>query len=67
VAHGKVRGYAPVTRLAPPAECGGKWGICRRGGGVAMTIDQPVKGFQGFRKVWWKPEDEKPFPDWKTP
>ena len=67
VAHGKLRGYAPVTRLAPPEECGGKWGICRRGGAVAVTIDRPIQGFQGFRKVWWEPKDEKPFPDWKTP
>ena len=24
-------------------------------------------GFRGWRRVWWSPEAERPFPDWKTP
>jgi len=60
VAHGKLRGFAPVTRVAPGA-------ICRRGGAVACTIDEPIPGFRGLRKRWWCRELEKPFPDWKTP
>lgn len=63
VAHGRLRGYAPVTRLAA-TERG--WAICRKGGSVAVTIDEPIPGFRGFRKVWWTIFDEKPFPDWKT-
>jgi hypothetical protein len=63
VAHNRLRGYAPVTRLGFQD---GKWVICRRGGGVACTIDETIRGFQGFRKVWWQPEAEKPFEDWKT-
>lgn len=63
VAHGKLRGYAPVTRLSRE---GGKWAICRKGGAVAVTIDKPIPGFQGFRHVWWNRSEEKPFPEWKT-
>jgi len=72
VAHNRLRGYSPVTALRfVPGEYGpterGKWAICREGGAVAVTIDEPIKGFQGFRKVWWKPEAEKPFPNWREP
>jgi hypothetical protein len=65
VAHGRLRGYAPVTALSFSMEHG-KHVICREGNAVAVTIDQPIKGFQGWRYVWWKPEDEKTFPNWKT-
>lgn len=67
VAHNKLRGYSPVTRLGRTDEQSPRWVICREGGAVAVTITSPIKGFQGFRKVWWKPEDEIPFPDWREP
>ena len=63
VAHGKLRGYAPVTRVA---EWEAGWAICRRGDAVGVTIDEIIPGFRGYRHVWWKREDEKPFPEWKT-
>lgn len=64
VAHGLLRGYSPVTRVhLSPSGKGGA--ICRRGGGVAVSIDQPIPGFRGLRKVWWRREDEYPFPDWQ--
>ena len=69
VAYGRLRGYAPVTRLGFQD---GKWVICRRGNAVAVTLSdesglyKEVRGFQGFRKVWWQSENEIPFPDWKT-
>lgn len=82
VAHGRLRGYAPVTvvmrSVCPEGEFTvseslqdklgerGKWAICRRAGAVAVTIDQEIRGFQGYRKVWWRREDEVPFPDWQT-
>ena len=59
VAHGQLRGYATVTRVEPGC-------ICRRGGAVACTIDEPVPGFRGLRRVWWQRKAERPFPDWKT-
>lgn len=64
VAHDKLRGYAPVTKVVFFQF---KWHIIRKGGAVAMTIDEKIPGFRGFRKVWWKREQEKPFKDWKTP
>ena len=66
VAHGKLRGYAPLVgteewcRLRPSVHC-----LMRHGGAVAVTIDEPIRGFQGWRYRWWSPEDEKPFPDWR--
>jgi hypothetical protein len=47
VAWGRLRGYAPVTRLAA-TERG--WAICRRGDAVAVTIEQAVPGFRGWRR-----------------
>jgi hypothetical protein len=63
VAHGRVRGYAPVTRIARTAN---GFGICRRGGAVAVTIQEPVRGFQGWRYRWWEDAAEVEFPEWKT-
>jgi len=76
VAHGRVRGYSPVTRLGRTDQSefhesnkiniGHQWIICREGNAVAVTIPEVVRGFQGWRYVWWKQEDEIPFPNWKT-
>lgn len=63
VSHGRLRGYAPLTRVMP-TERG--WGLCREGGAVAVTIDAECPGFRGFRKRWWDRAIERPFPDWKT-
>lgn len=68
VAHGRLRGFAPLVtlelrcRLAPSRSC-----LLREGGARAVTIDEYIRGFQGFRYRWWKREDEKPFPDWMRP
>lgn len=59
VAHGLLRGYAPVTRVVPGA-------ICRQGGAVACTIETPITGFRGWRKRWWTREAEREFPNWMT-
>jgi len=64
VAHGRLRGWAPVTRVEHPAE---GFIICREGNAVACTIAEPIPGFRGLRVRWWKREDEIPFPDWKKP
>ena len=60
VAHGKLRGYAIVTRVTNGA-------ICRKGGAVACTISQLIPGFRGLRKRWWDRAIEEPFPAWKIP
>ena len=68
VAHDKLRGYAPLVgrevrcRLRPEMAC-----LLRRGDAVAVTIDEPIRGFQGFRYRWWDVAKEKPFPSWKVP
>ena len=59
VAHGRLRGWAPVTRIQSGV-------ICRRGGAVACTIDEPIPGFRGLRQRWWDRSLERPFPDWET-
>lgn len=63
VAWGRLRGFAPVTRVRAT---GRGWAIMRRGGAVAVTIDERIPGFQGWRAVWWPREAERPFPDWQT-
>lgn len=62
VAHGLLRGYAPLVRLAT-TERG--YALCRKGGAVAVTIPQAIPGFRGWRTPWWKREDEVPFPRWR--
>jgi hypothetical protein len=66
VAHGKLRGWSPVTRVHRPMmrEAGA---ICRRGNGVACTIPESITGFRGLRVRWWPREIEVPFPDWRVP
>ena len=63
VAHGKLRGWAPVTRVKTSYGQGGMIG--RMGGAVAVTIPEIIPGFRGLRERWWNREDETPFPDWK--
>lgn len=46
VAHGRVRGYAVVTGIERYHR---GFAIVRRGDGVACTIPEPVRGFQGWR------------------
>lgn len=62
VAHGKLRGWSPVTRV--------QWGdgsgvICRRGDAVACTLPFDIPGFRGLRRVWWNRKQEIPFPNWR--
>ena len=66
VALGKLRGYAPLVAreircsIRPDKSC-----LIRRGGAVAVTIYEPIRGFQGFRYRWWLRRDERPFPEWR--
>lgn len=64
VAHGRLRGWAPVTKVERSA--GGEWIICRRGDAVACTLAGiVVPGFRGLRRRWWPREDEVAFQDWR--
>jgi hypothetical protein len=66
VAHGKLRGWAPIVAVRRP-HMRRESVICRRGGAVAVTLAAPIPGFRGLRKRWWQREEELPFPDWRTP
>lgn len=66
VAHGRLRGYAPLVRmetrcrLARDRAC-----LLREGDAEAITIPEPVRGFQGWRYRWWERDAETPFPNWQ--
>ncbi|MER9768989.1 hypothetical protein NKJ09_23325 [Mesorhizobium sp. M0189] len=92
VAHGRLRGYAPVTALrglsfdakhggdgvrgvyldaaeieaSPPYHPVDQWCICRQGDAVAVTIPEPINGFQGWRYCSWLRVQEIPFPNWRA-
>lgn len=67
VHNGKLRGYAPLVRIDRFPEDGRAYDLIRKGGAVAVTVDEFIQGFRGFRYRWWKYEDERPFPDWQIP
>jgi hypothetical protein len=65
VAHGKLRGWAPVTRVQVCPD--GSFVICRRGDAVACTVPFAIPGFRGLRRVWWDRAIEQPFENWRKP
>lgn len=67
VAHGRLRGYAPLVRLEERQFSGSHKGcvLVRGGGAVAVTIARGIRGFRGFRYRWWDRTEEQRFPDWK--
>lgn len=70
VCEDRLRGYAPITRIMFDQNSvrNGKSHLAfvREGGAVAVTIDEKITGFRGYRRRWWNRADEMPFPDWKT-
>lgn len=67
VAHGRLRGYAPLVRLERRCKLApSRWCLLRQGGAEAVTIDEPIRGFQGWRYRWWERDQERPFTDWQT-
>lgn len=69
VAHGMLRGYAPLKYIGAGERFGGKPGslaLIRRGHAIAVTLDDPIRGFQGVRYRWWDRDLERPFPRWKV-
>jgi hypothetical protein len=65
VAHGKLRGYAPLVRIE--RYNGQEYALVRHGGAVACTINEVIRGFRGWRYRAWPYEDERPFPQWQQP
>lgn len=77
VAFGQLRGWAPLVRFADAEEAIRRFGadpskgdrnysLLRRGGAVACTLRDPIKGFQGYRYRWWDRKNELLFPTWQT-
>ena len=67
VAHGRLRGYAPLVGVEQPCHLNrGRSCLMREGGAVAVTIPRPITGFMGWRYRFWDRIDEVPFPDWQT-
>lgn len=69
VCEGKLRGYAPLYSIETGSS---RWPrlsyyLVRHGGAVAVTIDEDIRGFRGFRYRWWDRAAERPFPSWRTP
>jgi hypothetical protein len=64
VFNGKLRGYSPLIRVARTDR---GYALVRGGGAVACTIDRTIIGFRGFRYRDWRYEDERPFPEWRSP
>lgn len=64
VCEGRLVGYAPLVRVLYDEKRfrNGQAPLCfiRRGGAVACTIDEPIRGFRGWRERWWNRADEKP-------
>jgi len=40
--------------------------LVRRNGAEAVTISDPIVGFQGWRYRWWDRSAEVPFPEWRA-
>jgi hypothetical protein len=61
VAHGRLRGYSPLTRVMPTDR---GFALCRKAEAQAVTIDEKIPGFRGWRARWWDRSLEQPFPEW---
>lgn len=74
---GHLIGYSPLLTIETRTEFSvgyilnegckprGSFALVRGGGAEAVTIDQKIKGFQGYRYRWWDRSEERPFPEWK--
>jgi len=62
--NGKLRGFSKLVRVERSNR---GYALVRHNDSEAVTIDQHIPGFRGFRYRWWSPEIEKPFPDWMIP
>jgi len=62
VAHGRLRGYAPLVRID---RVGREFALVRRDGAVACTLPESIRGFRGWRYRWWLRAAELPFPNWR--
>jgi len=69
VYNGKLRGYSELVRVELGEKYkNGMWSfaLVRHNDAEAVTIDEYIRGFRGWKYRWWRREDEKPFPEWQT-
>ena len=62
-----LSGYFGDLEDRPPRRSVGGYALVRKGGAVAVTVDEYISGFRGFRYRWWDRQIERPFPAWMTP
>lgn len=67
VAHRRLRGYSPLIAIEVTPVRRHLVALIRRGGAMAVTIEDPIPGFRGWRYRWWSRRDERVFAGWKTP
>lgn len=68
VAHGRLRGFAPLVRVERRCRLrSSSFCLLRHNDAEAVTIAEPIRGFQGWRYRWWERSEEIPFPGWKEP
>jgi hypothetical protein len=65
VYNGRLRGHAPLVRIERTGPS--SFALIRHNGAEAVTIDERITGFRGFRYRWWDRSRERPFPEWRTP
>ena len=58
----RLIGYAPLVAL--DVRSTRHYSLVRGGGAVALTINESIPGFRGFRYRWWERDAESGFPDW---
>ena len=62
VAGGRLRGFAPLVRVEHSAS---RCLLVRACVAVAMTTDETITGFRGYRYRWWDRANERPFVSWR--
>ena len=64
VYNGKLRGFAPLVRIERYDR---GYALVRHNDAVAITVNEYIKGFRGFRYRWWERSIESPFAEWQIP
>lgn len=61
VYQGNLIGYSTLVKIGWENR---RYVLIRANDAMVVTIDEEIKGFQGFRYRWWDRKIEKPFPKW---
>ena len=58
----RLIGYAPLVSIQKWTP--GRYALIRGGNAVAVTINEPIRGFRGWRYRWWDRAAECPIINW---